>query len=316
MSLSALKKNRQEMLDRLKKAAGESNQSSGGGRQTDDRLWRPTFDKERGIGSAVIRFLPAKEGEDLPWAKVIKHAFKGPTGKWYIENSLRTIGGSDPVAQLNSRLWNSGVDSDKDIAKDQKQKIEYTTNVLVIKDPANPENEGKVKLYRFGPMIFKMIEEQMFPKFDDETPMNPFDPWEGANFNIKIVGKQVGKDTVPNYEKSTFSDVSAMGDDEFIESIYEQVYSLKEFTDAANFKSEDELKRKLFDVLGPTVGSGIETVEGLAAPKAQETRQAAPRQERVIREDSSDIPFDTTPQASEGSDDDDLDFLKQLVKDM
>lgn len=314
MSLSALKKNRQEMLDRLKKAAGDQGQSSNS-RQVDDRLWRPTFDKERGIGSAVIRFLPAKEGEDLPWAKVIKHAFKGPTGKWYIENSLRTIGGSDPVAALNSRLWNSGVESDKDIARDQKQKIEYTVNVLVIKDPANPENEGKVKLYRFGPMIFKMIEEQMFPKFDDETPMNPFDPWEGANFNIKIVGKQVGKDTVPNYEKSTFSDVSAMGDDEFIESIYEQVYSLKEFTDAANFKSEDELKRKLFDVLGPTVGSGIVTVEGYAAPQRQESRPV--RQEREVeveretRSESSE-----TKSSDEDDGDDDLDFLKQLVKDL
>ena len=314
MSLSALKKNRQEMLDRLKKAAGDQGQSSNS-RQADDRLWRPTFDKERGIGSAVIRFLPAKEGEDLPWAKVIKHAFKGPTGKWYIENSLRTIGGSDPVAALNSRLWNSGVESDKDIARDQKQKIEYTVNVLVIKDPANPENEGKVKLYRFGPMIFKMIEEKMFPKFDDESPMNPFDPWEGANFNIKIVGKQVGKDTVPNYEKSTFSEPAAMGDDDYIESIYEQVYSLSEFTASSNFKSEDELKRKLFDVLGPTVGSGIVTVEGYATPQRQESRPV--RQEREVeveRETRSESRETTSSDDDDG--DDDLAFLKNLVNDL
>lgn len=314
MSLSALKKNRQEMLDRLKKAAGDQGQSSNS-RQVDDRLWRPTFDKERGIGSAVIRFLPAKEGEDLPWAKVIKHAFTGPTGKWYIENSLRTIGGSDPVAALNSRLWNSGVESDKDIARDQKQKIEYTVNVLVIKDPANPENEGKVKLYRFGPMIFKMIEEKMFPKFDDESPMNPFDPWEGANFNIKIVGKQVGKDTVPNYEKSTFSEPSAMGDDDFIESIYEQVYSLSEFTAAANFKSEDELKRKLFDVLGPTVGSGIVTVEGYAAPQRQESRPARQESEVPVERETRSESRETTS-SNEDDGDDDLAFLKNLVNDL
>lgn len=318
MSLANLKKNRAAVLDKLKKAS--ETQASGGGaaRQVDERMWRPTFDKERGVGSAVIRFMPAVEGEDLPWAKVIKHAFKGPTGKWYIENSLRTIGKSDPVAILNAKLWNSGVDSDKEIAKAQKQKIEYFANVLVIKDPANPENEGKVKIYRFGPMIFEMIQEKMFPKFEDDAPMNPFDPWEGANFNIKMVAKTVGKDVVPNYEKSTFGEpaVMCMGDEDEIERVYGECHKLAEFTAESNFKTEDELKRKLFDVLGPTVGSGIETVEGLAAPKAQETRQAAPRQERVIREDSSDIPFDTTPQASGSSDDDDLEFLKQLVKDM
>lgn len=313
MSISALKKNRQEILDRLKKAAGE-NQSSGG-RQEDSRLWRPTFDKERGVGSAVIRFLPAKEGEDLPWSKVIKHAFKGPTGKWYIENSLRTIGGNDPVSALNARLWNSGVESDKDVARAQKQKIEYTANVLVIKDPANPENEGKVKLYRFGPMIFKMIEEQMFPKFDDEAPMNPFDPWEGANFNIKIVGKQVGRDTVPNYEKSVFSAPSPMGEDDFIEKIYEQAYSLSEFTAPGNFKTEDELKRKLFDVLGPTVGSGVVTVEGYNVPS--ESRPVQRRQAEAIQASDSDEGLPTRQtQAAEGTDDEDLDFIKGLIADL
>lgn len=317
MSMSALKKNRQEILDRLKKAAGDQGTSGNSSRQADTRLWRPTFDKERGVGSAVVRFLPAAEGEELPWAKVIRHAFKGPTGKWYIENSLRTIGKSDAVAILNAKLWNSGVESDKDVARAQKQKIEYTTNVLVLKDPANPENEGKVFLYKFGPMIFKMIEEKMFPKFDDESPINPFDPWYGVNFNIKIVGKQVGRETVPNYEKSTFSEPAPMGTDEFIEHIYEKVYPLAEFTDPKSFKSEDEVRRKLFDVLGPLSGSGIETVEGLTAP----TREAEPRPAREVRREApreTAIAKEAAPDTSSGSEDedDDLDFLKNLVKDL
>lgn len=321
MSLSNLKKNRQEILNKLKQAAETQGASGGGGsaRQEDARLWRPTFDKERGVGSAVVRFLPALDGEDLPWSKVIRHAFKGPTGKWYIENSLRTISKSDPVAALNARLWNSGVESDKDVARVQKQKIEYCANVLVIKDPANPEAEGTVRLYKFGPMIFKMLEEKMFPKFDDETPMNPFDMWDGANFNIKIVGKQVGKDTVPNYEKSTFSDPSALcgGDDDEIEAIYAKCYSLLEFTDPKNFKTEDELKRKLFDVLGPIVGSGIETVEGMQAPSQSRPVDRQPTRERVV-EREEDAPAPTRENAASGDDsgDDDLEFLKNLVRDL
>jgi len=307
MSLSNLKKNRAEVLAKLK--AASEKQSSGGSssREVDARQWRPIFDKERGIGSAVIRFLPAVEGEDLPWAKLIKHAFKGPTGKWYIENSLRTIDKSDPVALLNARLWNSGVDSDKDQAKLQKQKIEYYTNVLVIKDPANPENEGKVKIYRFGPMIFGMIQEKMFPKFEEDTPLNPFDPWDGANFNIKMVAKQVGKDVVPNYEKSVFGEPAAMcgGDDDAIDKVYSQCYALSEFSAPAVFKTEDELKRKLFDVLGAKTGSGVVTVEGLEAPAREAT---APRPTPKA-EDESPIP-DTS------DDEDDLEFLKSLVKDM
>lgn len=187
--------------------------------------------------------------------------------------------------------------------------------MLVIKDPANPENEGKVKLYRFGPMIFKMIEEQMFPKFDDEAPMNPFDPWEGANFNIKIVGKQVGRDTVPNYEKSVFSAPSPMGEDDFIEKIYEHVYSLSEFTAPGNFKTEDELKRKLFDVLGPTVGSGIVTVEGYNVPG--ETRPVQRRQtETIVERDSDEAQTSRQAPATEGTDDEDLDFIKGLIADL
>ena len=314
MSLSALKKNRANTLDKLKKAA-EDQSKSGSSKTVDERMWRPIFDKERGVGSAVIRFMPAVEGEDLPWAKVIKHAFKGPTGKWYIENSLRTIGKSDPVAVLNAKLWNSGVESDKDVARAQKQKIEYYTNVLVIKDPANPENEGKVKIYRFGPMIFEMIQEKMFPKFEDDAAVNPFDPWEGANFNIKMVGKQVGKDIVPNYEKSAFSSPAVMcgGDEDQIEVAYSACVALSEFSAPSVFKTEDELKRKLFEVLGPQVGSGIVTVEGLAAPTPQESRPApkAPK----VDDGNDDIPFDVDSKPSDEGDDD-LEFLKNLVKDM
>lgn len=312
MSLSALKKNRAAILDKLKAAAEKQSGGQSQKSYDDPRFWRPHFDKERGVGSAVIRFLPAAEGDDLPWAKVIRHSFKGPTGKWYIENSRRTIGENDPVSLMNGRLWNSGVESDKDVARGMKQKIEYTTWVYIVKDPANPENDGQVRLYRFGPMIFKMIEEQMFPKFDDQVSMNPFDPWEGANFNLRIVGKQIGKDTVPNYEKSEFAQCAPLGDDDLIEEVYSKVTSLTEFTKPENFKSEEELKRKLFEVLGPTVGSGVPTVEGMADTPAQPRRS-------VEKDLEDDIAFDNSKpikKADDSDDDSDLEFLKSLVADL
>lgn len=310
MSLSALKKNRQAVLAKLQQASEKQAQGGGGGHQQDERLWRPFFDKERGIGSAVVRFLPQKDVDGLPWSKVIKHAFKGPTGKWYIEPSPRTLNESCPVSILNGKLWNSGVESDKDVAREQKQKIEYTVNVLVIKDPANPENEGKVKLYRFGPMIYKIIEEMMFPQFDDQDPVNPFDPWDGADFNIRIVGKQLGKTLVPNYEKSTFADPKPMGDDKFIEATFAETYDLGEFTAKDQFKSFEELQRKLFEVLGPTVGSGIPVIDGEVA--VAET--AAPTQRAAEpRKPATEKPKEDKQESSDSDGDDDLDYLKDLV---
>ena len=216
----------------------------------DERLWKPELDKS-GNGYAVIRFLPAPEGEELPWVKLWKHAFQGPTGKWYIENSLTTLnGGKDPVSEYNSQLWNSGLESDKEIARKQKRKLEYYSNIYVVSDSKHPENEGKVFLFRFGKKIFDKMMAAMQPEFEDETPINPFDFWEGANFKLKI--RKV--DGYWNYDASSFEAVSALSDDDAVlEGIYKKQYSLQEFLAPTNFKSYDELKKRLDDVLSGTV---------------------------------------------------------------
>ena len=215
----------------------------------DERLWKPELDKS-GTGQAVIRFLPAPDGEELPWVKVFKHAFQGPTGKWYIENSLTTIGKQDPMSEHNSQLWNTGLESDKELARKQKRKLEYYSNIYVVSDPKHPENEGKVFLFRYGKKIFDKIMASMQPEFEDETPINPFDFWEGANFKLKI--RKV--DGFWNYDKSEFDSVTPLADsDEKLDGIWKSQYSLQDFLAPTNFKSYDELKKRLDDVLSGTV---------------------------------------------------------------
>ena len=254
MSLATMKKS--NSLDKLLGAVQAENAPQEKKSYVDDRIWKPVMDKT-GNGFAIIRFLPAPKGEELPWAKLWNHAFQGPTGQWYIENSLTTIGQNDPVSEHNSALWNSGVESDKEIARKQKRKLQYYSNIYVVKDSANPENEGKVFLYRFGKKIFDKIMETMQPAFEDETPINPFDFWEGANFKLKL--RKV--DGYWNYDKSEFEATSALAkkDDE-LEKIWGKQYSLKEFTDNSNFKSYDELKKRLDVVLSgtTTVGNVVE----------------------------------------------------------
>ena len=198
------------------------------------------------------------DGENLPWAKLWSHAFQGPTGQWYIENSLTTLSQKDPVSEHNTRLWNSGVESDKEIARKQKRKLQYYSNIYVVSDTKNPDNEGKVFLYRFGKKIFDKLMEAMQPAFEDETPINPFDFWKGANFKLKI--RKV--DGYWNYDKSEFDNVSTLSDnDDELEKIYKSQYSLNEFTAPTNFKSYDELKTRLDMVLSGTVA--VSTVETL-----------------------------------------------------
>lgn len=231
--------------------------TAGAGRKEDGRFWQPVTDKA-GNGFAVIRFLPPPQGEDLPWAQIWNHGFQGPTGKWYIENSLTTIGQQDPVSELNSRLWNSGVESDKDIARAQKRKLTYISNVLIVKDPAHPELEGTVVLYKFGKKIFDKIKDVMKPEFEDEKAINPFDLWEGANFKIKI--RQV--EGYRNYDKSEFESATAVADnDEAIEAIWKKEFSLKEFVAPDQFKSYEALKKHLDYVLNSA---------GLQAQRAEE----------------------------------------------
>lgn len=216
------------------------------GSKDDDRFWKPVMDKS-GVGSAVIRFLPAPEGCELPWAQVWSHAFQG-TGGWLIDNCLTTLGQQCPVCEKNRVLWNSGSDRDKEEARKQKRKLSYYANIYVVRDPANPDNEGKIFLYKFGKKIFDKIMAAMQPEFDDEQPINPFDFWTGANFKLKLVKK----DGYWNYDKSEFASPSALldGDDDELERIYKSLNNLNDFTDPKEFKSYDDLKKRLDYTLG------------------------------------------------------------------
>ncbi len=244
MSFKDLKKQSSlgSLTQKLVKEVEKMNTTGGG---ADERLWKPEVDKT-GNGYAVIRFLPAPEGEELPWAKMYSHAFQGPGG-WYIENSLTTTGGKDPVSEHNRELWNSGNESDKDVVRKQKRKLSYHANIYVVQDKANPQNEGGVFLYKFGKKIFDKIMEAMQPEFEDETPINPFDFWQGANFKLKIVKK----DGYWNYDKSEFDAVSPLlEDDDALEALWKKQYSLAAVTAADQFKSYDDLKKRLDYVLG------------------------------------------------------------------
>ena len=249
-------------FDKLTKALEENlspEDSKNKNKYQDDRLWKPELDKT-GNGYAVLRFLPATQSEDMPWVRLWSHAFQGPGG-WYIENSLTTLGHKDPVSEENTRLWNTGAESDKQVARNRKRKLSYYSNVLIVSDPAHPENEGQVKLFKFGKKIFDKITEAMQPAFEDETPINPFDFWKGANFKLKI--RKV--DGFWNYDKSEFEGVSAIADnDDSIKAIWEKQYPLKPFLDASNFKSYEELKEKLNRVITGT--KSTDTVENVDLP--------------------------------------------------
>ncbi len=243
MSFADLKRKSQNSFATLTKELEKTNSNSSG----DERLWKPSVDTA-GNGFAIIRFLPAPDGEEVPWAKLYSHAFQGPGG-WYIENSLTTNGGKDPVGNVNRRLWNSGSDADKETARKQKRKLSYYTNIYVVKDSANPENEGQVKLYKFGKKIFDKIMAAMQPEFEDETPINPFDMWEGANFKLKITNVA----GYWNYDKSEFAAPTALAaDDSQLEAIWKSEHSLDAFTAKENFKSYEELEERLNLVLGVT----------------------------------------------------------------
>ena len=282
MSLDTLKKS--SSLDKLLNAVKEDSAPQDKKSYKDDRLWKPVLDKS-GNGYAVIRFLPAVEGEDLPWAKVWNHAFQGPTGQWYIENSLTTISQKDPVSEHNTRLWNTGLESDKEIARKQKRKLQYFSNIYVVSDSKHPENDGKVFLYRYGKKIFDKVMEAMQPAFEDEKAINPFDFWEGANFKLKV--RKV--DGFWNYDKSEFADVSPLlKDDDAIEEVWKRQYPLAEHTAATNFKSYDELKTRLDTVLSGTVSVGNVTDELQDAPVAAPKVDTKPVEASTSKDDEAD----------------------------
>ncbi len=244
MSFASLKKQSSlgSLTAKLVKEVEKTNNAGGGG---DDRLWKPELDKT-GNGYAVIRFLPAPDGEEIPWAKLYSHAFQGPGG-WYIENSLTTTGGKDPVSDYNRTLWNSGNEADKDTVRKQKRKLSYYSNIYVVKDPTNPQNEGGVFLFKYGKKIFDKIMEAMQPEFEDEEAINPFDFWQGANFKLKI--KKVAG--FWNYDSSEFDKVSPLlDDDDALETLWKKEYSLAAVTAPDQFKTYDDLEKRLKYVLG------------------------------------------------------------------
>jgi hypothetical protein len=312
MSFADLKNSSKFGFDRLNKEIDKL-QATGG--SSDERFWKPEMDKS-GNGYAVIRFLPAPDGEDLPWAKVWSHGFQG-TGGWYIENSLTTLGGKDPVSELNRTLWNSGLDSDKEIARKQKRKLSYYANIYVVSDPTNPSNEGKVFLYKFGKKIFDKIQAAMQPEFQDESPINPFDFWQGANFKLKI--RKV--EGYWNYDKSEFANPCLLDDktDTELEEMWRSQHSLNEFMDAKNFKSYEELESRLNVVLGRGGKQKFdrETAESegdFNGADIMSSRPSFASTPRPTVETAAPVAVAATPRVAPTDDDDTLSYFARLAE--
>jgi hypothetical protein len=293
MSFANLKKQSRlgSLTSKLTNEIEKMNKGSTGG--ADERLWKLEVDKA-GNGYAVIRFLPAPDGEELPWAKVWSHAFQGPGG-WYIENSLTTLGQKDPVSEYNRLLWNSGNDADKDLARKQKRKLSYISNIYVVKDPTNPQNEGKVFLYKFGKKIFDKITAAMQPEFEDEEAIDPFDFWQGANFKLKA--KNVAG--YRNYDSSEFATVSPLlDDDDALEALWKKQYPLVEFTAADQFKAYDVLQQRLDSVLN--------------SKKTRIAPEVADEEEEIVT--AKPEPVTAGAGAGTGADDDALSYFQRLAE--
>jgi len=280
-SFAALKRSRDTSMDRLTKELDKFTNTTK--KNEDDRFWKAEVDKS-GNGYAVIRFLPAPQGEDVPWVRLWNHGFQG-SGGWYIENSLTTLNEKDPAGELNSKLWNSGNEKDKEIARKQKRRLNYISNIFVVKDPSHPENEGRIFLFKFGKKIFDKLNEKMNPEFEDEKPVNPFDLWNGANFKLKIRNVEGYR----NYDKSEFDDVSALADEEDLERIWKSQHPLSPLIARDQFKSYAELAARLDKVLntGVSVSEDMPTFE---APKVSKTAEAKslPSKRAVHEEDDDD----------------------------
>jgi hypothetical protein len=296
VDFSQLKKASSQSLDKLtaelNKLSNPQEQKKG-----DDRFWQASVDKA-GNGYAVIRFLPAPAGEDIPFVRLFDHGFKGPSGKWYIENSLTSINQKDPVSEYNSYLWNLSNDDNSDSRKQaraQKRRLHYISNIYVVKDPSNPENEGKVFLYKYGKKIFDKLNDLMNPQFPDEAPVNPFDFWQGANFNLKIRNVEGYR----NYDKSEFSKSSPLlDDDEELEKLWKKEYPLQVFLAPENFKSFDDLKTKLNTVLD-VAASNVRKAEEEDVPWARTS--VAPT-----------FKSSPSPKIDEGEEEDEMAFFNKL----
>jgi hypothetical protein len=311
MSFANLKKQSSlgSLTSKLVKEVEKMNNTSGGG---DDRLWKPEMDKT-GNGYAVIRFLPAPEGEELPWAKMYSHAFQGPGG-WYIENSLTTIGQKDPLGEYNRELWNSGSDADKDTVRKQKRKLSYYSNIYVVQDKANPQNEGKVFLFKYGKKIFDKIMESMQPEFEDETPINPFDFWQGANFKLKIKKVQ----GYWNYDSSEFDRTAPLlDDDDALEALWKKEYSLTALTAADQFKTYEQLEARLKMVLGqktsrPRLDDEVEDEDNDRGSYAPDFSSRSQKSE--LPEDLSAQLSNLSSSKSDEDEDDALSYFQRLAE--
>jgi hypothetical protein len=311
MSFSDLKKQSSlgSLTQKLVKEVEKMSSSSSG---SDDRFWKPEMDKT-GNGYAIIRFLPSPDGEDLPWVKMYSHGFQGPGG-WYIENSLTTTGQKDPVSEYNRDLWNSGTEKDKETVRKQKRKLSYYSNIYVVSDPKNPHNEGKVLLFKYGKKIFDKIMAAMQPEFEDESPINPFDFWQGANFKLKI--RKV--DGYWNYDKSEFDSVSIMNsDDDVLESIWKKEYSLSALVAPDQFKSYEELEKRLKQVLGQknpskSIASQEEELESYTQESSKENNVMMELEESYNRSKSSSSP--STISNLTDDDDDPISYFQKLAE--
>ncbi len=280
--------------------------NNNGGSSGDERLWKLECDKS-GNGYAVIRFLPAPNGEDLPFVKLYSHAFQGPGG-WYIENSLTTLGQKDPVSEHNTMLWNNGTDVGKEQARKQKRKLTYIANIYVVKDPANPSNEGKVFLYKFGKKIFDKLTAAMQPEFEDEEAIDPFDFWQGANFKLKA--KNVAG--YRNYDSSEFASQSALlDDDDAMEAIWKKQYSLQEFMSPAEYKSYEDLKKRLDYTLGLKGSSKAQDAE---VEDEDGYRGTAPSLDEDLRTQLNNLTPTKSSSYSEDEDDDTLSYFARLAE--
>ena len=309
MSFADLKKQSKlgSLTQKLVKEVEKMNNNGSG--SSDDRFWKLECDKS-GNGYAVIRFLPAPDSEDLPFVKLYSHAFQGPGG-WYIENSLTTLGQKDPVSEYNSMLWNNGTDAGKDAARKQKRKLTYISNIYVVKDPANPQNEGRVMLYKYGKKIFDKLTAAMQPEFEDEEAIDPFDFWQGANFKLKA--KNVAG--YRNYDSSEFARPSALlDDDDAMEAIWKKQSSLQEFVAADQFKDYDALKTRLDYVLG---NKGTPKFQDQETVEAEEEFRASNRgvAPAVTSTPGDFNAEDILPSNSSSSDDDDaLSYFARLAE--
>lgn len=316
ISLADMKKNRSAMMEKVTKSLDEGSQ------QQDKRFWKVTRDKS-GTGSAVIRFLPPVDADSLPWTKVFNYAFQGPTGKWFINECPSTIGLPSPVLDANRELYNTGYEADKKLAASRKRKTQFISNILVIKDPSNPENEGKVFLFRFGKSIYDMIASALEPEFEDQDSVSVWDLWEGADFKLRVKMK----DKYPNYDSSEFADPSELfgGDEEKLNEVVEASYSLKEFHDASRFKSYDDLKKEFDAVINakPVAKAAEQAENEDSGEDARALLERASKAERVdtkrvekvekVSKVEKTIKAEDNP-ASGGDDDDNLDYFKSLLE--